>query len=267
MPTKSFNNKVSIITINYNNAEGLKHTIKSVLEQTFRDVEYIVIDGGSSDNSVEVIKSFEDNIDFWISEPDKGIYNAMNKGVSHAHGEYCLFLNSGDFLYDSDSLEALCSNELTADVVAANLQCDDSSGNTNVPPEEISFSFFFISSIPHPATLIRTTLLRDLPYREDYKIISDWIFFFEALILKNVSYQHIDVFLSKFDMNGVSRNREKKLLEQERYMSTIMPPRLYNDYQRPIVKQYISGIQLPNKYLQLCKNVIRFCQWMLRHGL
>lgn len=258
---------LSIITVNYNNAEGLERTIKSVQEQTYPEIEHIIIDGGSKDGAVEIIKKYEKKIAYWVSEPDNGIYNAMNKGVAQAHGDYCLFLNSGDILYDRDVVEKLCSQQINADIVAANLQCDDAAGNTNVPPEEITFSFFFNSSIPHPSTLIRTSLLRDMPYREDYKIISDWIFFFEALIIKNVSYQHIDVFLTIFDMNGVSSNKEKQLMEQERYMSTIMPPRLYKDYQRPIVKQYISSIKLPNKYLQLCKNVIRFCLWMKRHGL
>lgn len=94
--------KLSIITINYNNREGLRKTIESVVAQTTREFEYIVIDGGSTDGSVDVIKEFSDYIDYWVSEPDKGIYNAMNKGVKVAHGDYCQFLNSGDWLYDSN---------------------------------------------------------------------------------------------------------------------------------------------------------------------
>ena len=98
---------LSIITINRNNAEGLRKTIESVLSQDVSDktqVEYIIIDGASTDESVEVIKSFENNqsnklqITKWISEPDTGIYNAMNKGIKMATGEYCLFLNSGDYI-------------------------------------------------------------------------------------------------------------------------------------------------------------------------
>jgi glycosyltransferase involved in cell wall biosynthesis len=88
--------KLSVITINYNNAIGLRKTIESVVNQTFRDYEYIIIDGGSTDGSVDVIKEYADKIDYWVSEPDKGIYNAMNKGVAAAHGEYTNFLNSGD---------------------------------------------------------------------------------------------------------------------------------------------------------------------------
>lgn len=258
---------LSIITVNYNNAEGLERTIKSVQEQTYPEIEHIIIDGGSKDGAVEIIKKYEKKIAYWVSESDNGIYHAMNKGVAQAHGDYCLFLNSGDILYDRDAVEKLCSQQINADIVAANLECEDASGSSNIPPEEITYSFFFISSIPHPSTLIRTELLRNTHYREDYKIISDWIFFFDTLILQNVTYQHVDVFLSKFDMSGVSRNKEKALIEQERYLSSIIPPRVYCEYNQPIVKSYLTSLQLPKPCLKVCRNVIRTCQWLVRHGL
>ena len=82
--------KLSVITINYNNRDGLKKTIESVVNQTYKDFEYIIIDGGSTDGSVEVLKEYSDKIDYWVSEPDKGIYNAMNKGIDIAKGEYVM---------------------------------------------------------------------------------------------------------------------------------------------------------------------------------
>ena len=93
-------NKISVITINYNNKSGLEKTIQSVISQTYFELEYIIIDGGSSDGSIDVIKKYENKIDYWISEQDKGIYNAMNKGIAQAHGEYCNFMNSGDCFHD-----------------------------------------------------------------------------------------------------------------------------------------------------------------------
>ena len=95
------NNKLSIITINYNNLEGLKRTVESVINQTSKEFEYIVIDGGSNDGSGAYIESKSEHIDYWVSEPDKGIYNAMNKGIAKASGEYLLFLNSGDHLFSN----------------------------------------------------------------------------------------------------------------------------------------------------------------------
>ena len=97
--------KISIITINYNNLEGLKRTMESVVNQTWREFEYIVIDGGSTDRSAAYIASQSENIDYWVSEPDNGIYNAMNKGIAKATGEYLLFLNSGDSFYDANVLQ------------------------------------------------------------------------------------------------------------------------------------------------------------------
>ena len=97
--------KLSVITINYNNRDGLRKTIESVVNQTCRDFEYIIIDGGSTDGSVDVIKQYADRIDYWVSEPDKGIYHAMNKGIAVAHGEYLNFMNSGDCFYESTVVE------------------------------------------------------------------------------------------------------------------------------------------------------------------
>ena len=102
--------KLSIITINLNNAEGLRKTIPSVISQTYCDFEYIVIDGGSTDGSVDVIKKYADKLSYWVSEPDAGIYNAMNKGIRKAGGEYCQFLNSGDWLVAPDVTERMAKD-------------------------------------------------------------------------------------------------------------------------------------------------------------
>ncbi len=102
--------KVSVITINYNNAQGLQKTIDSVISQTFKDYEFIIIDGGSTDESVDIIRKNSGKISYWVSEKDGGIYNAQNKGAKKASGEYCLFLNSGDFLMDSQTLEKVFKN-------------------------------------------------------------------------------------------------------------------------------------------------------------
>ena len=96
--------KLTVVTINYNNCKGLEKTLRSVTSQLTPEVEYVVIDGGSTDGSVDLIKRYEKNISFWVSEPDKGIYNAMNKGIAHAKGEYINFMNSGDCFHSPDVL-------------------------------------------------------------------------------------------------------------------------------------------------------------------
>ena len=157
--------KLSIITINYNNAEGLRKTLASVAAQTFRDFEHIIVDGGSTDESVEIIRQYADNEAIrpenskadnlalspyhlitsspiiWISEPDSGIYNAMNKGIKMAKGEYLLFLNSGDYLVDADTLKNVFEEANDVDIIYGdriNVYEDGSQKEVNYFPDKIT---------------------------------------------------------------------------------------------------------------------------------
>lgn len=112
--------KLSIITVNLNNREGLRKTIESVICQSFSDYEYIIIDGGSTDGSKELIELYQNKVTYWISETDKGIYNAMNKGIKTGKGDYCLFLNSGDWLVNSTVIEKEFSDSKQADIIYGN---------------------------------------------------------------------------------------------------------------------------------------------------
>ena len=107
--------KLSIITINLNNADGLYRTINSVINQTYKNIEYIIIDGGSSDNSCDVIKKFEEHLTYWISENDNGIYEAMNKGIIKSTGDYIYILNSGDILYSNNTIKNVFVNNSIID--------------------------------------------------------------------------------------------------------------------------------------------------------
>lgn len=221
--------KLSIITINYNNRDGLRKTIESVVNQTWQELEYIIIDGGSTDGSVEVIKEYADRIDYWVSEPDKGIYNALNKGVAVAKGEYCNFMNSGDCLYDSDTLEKVFATLPTADIVCGNTY----SSYLKVPPQEITFEFLFNESICHQCAFIRTTLMQKYGYDEKYKIVADRKFFVQALLLDNCSYQAIDVNVVKYDITGFSSaNPAPSRLEYAKVLEELVPERIRLDYGR-----------------------------------
>lgn len=99
--------KISIITINYNDAKGLEETILSVINQSYQNIEYIIIDGGSSDNSLDIIKKYEDKIDSWISESDKGVFDAMNKGIKQCTGDWVNFMNSADSFYDNNVISKM----------------------------------------------------------------------------------------------------------------------------------------------------------------
>jgi glycosyltransferase involved in cell wall biosynthesis len=212
---------ISIITINYNNLEGLKKTIQSVTKQTWQKFEYIVIDGGSTDGSAEYIKSQSDKIDYWVSEPDKGIYNAMNKGIVQAKGEYLLFLNSGDHLFNNNVLEN--SNQFLAenDLIYFNLNFVDGAESwIHRYPERLFFSYFVLDTLPHPATFIKRKLF-DINgfYHEGFKIVSDWKFFLESICRHNCSYNRIDKTLSTYYLDGISSKSENfKLIFEERQL-------------------------------------------------
>ena len=198
--------KLSIITINFNDAQGLEKTIQSVINQTYTDFEYIVVDGASTDDSVDVINKYSDKLTHWVSEPDTGIYNAMNKGTRMASGEYCLYLNSGDFLADNDVLEKAFNYNFTEDIVSCIcLDFDKKHEWLKIPPTNVSLFTFIGGSLPHPTTFIKRGLINRLGgYKEEYRIMSDWCFFLDAMIIHKSSYRTLDVVLSKFNCFGIS---------------------------------------------------------------
>jgi glycosyltransferase involved in cell wall biosynthesis len=199
--------KLSIITINYNNLEGLKKTIESVSSQTCKEFEYLIIDGGSTDGSVAYIESKIDAIDYWISEPDKGIYNAMNKGIELATGEYILFINSGDHLFNNKVVKSAEQYLQSYDVIYFNLQIisEDNRFKIHSLPDKLKFSDFFIDSWPHPSTFTKRELFYKVGlYDEDLKIFSDWKFMILALFKYQCSYLKVDEILSTFYLGGIS---------------------------------------------------------------
>lgn len=225
--------KLSIITINLNNKNGLSETIKSVITQTFTDYEYIVIDGESTDGSLDTIEQYANNIDKWISEKDSGIYNAMNKGIYKAEGEYCLFLNSGDSLYDSNVLQVLFSQSFTEDIISGGIELYSHTKKWyQFPPHDISLFTFTNGSLPHPGTFIKRELLNKLGgYNENYRIISDWCFFVDVLIVQNCSYRHYDITVSKFNCFGISSTSSSAENVQKVQFLKSRFPKIVDDYE------------------------------------
>lgn len=210
---------ISIITINFQNSKGLDETIKSVVSQTYSNFEYIIIDGGSTDGSVEIIESYKDHITYWESEKDKGIYSAMNKGWKVATGDYCMFLNSGDYLYNDSVIQSVVDkiNENSADIIFGNLFAfDENQSWVSDFLEPISLYYFHHNFIPHPSTFTKRVLLERLNgFYEHYSIISDWAFFINCLIA-NASFNRIDVTTTAFYMQGASSNGDKSLAEKKK---------------------------------------------------
>lgn len=227
-------NKLSIITINRNDVEGLRKTIESVVTQTFADFEYIIIDGASTDGSVEVIKQYTDRVTYWISEPDKGIYNAMNKGILKAKGEYCLFLNSGDLLVSNVVLAKIFETKYRIDVLCGYVVGNYDDRKTYLyPPENYTFRSFYGHNVPHQAEFIRRTLLISYGcYNEELKILSDYEFNIKAL-LGGAVFQNIAILVSEVNMNGISSDRQNEhiLIEEGNLIfKKLIPDVIMTDY-------------------------------------
>lgn len=201
--------KISVITVNLNNKEGLEKTVNSVINQTSHDYELIIIDGGSTDGSLEIIKKYEKHLYYWVSEKDKGIYHAMNKGISVARGEYCYFLNSGDYLINKEVFDDILNLEINADIVSGNVLKIRKNGKhrTIRPHDKPTLHRLCIHSLPHQATLIKRELFDEIGlYNESYRIVSDFDFFLKAIVISKKSYMKIDINFSYFNLNGISNN-------------------------------------------------------------
>lgn len=205
--------KISIITVNYNDKAGLLKTFESVKNQTCQDFEYIVIDGNSSDGSKEIIEQYNASINYWISEPDSGIYNAMNKGIRAAKGDYLLFLNSGDHLVDETSIQKVTNAiDGSKDLYYGDAVFKYQKGEELITyPDKLTLHFFTYNSLCHQASFIRRTLFDELFfYNEELRIISDWEFIVYAVCVKNISYQHLDIAVSYYDFEGISSRPDSK---------------------------------------------------------
>lgn len=225
--------KLSIITVNLNNRDGLQRTIDSVVSQTFTDYEWIVIDGGSTDGSRELIEQYQDHFAYWCSEPDKGIYNAMNKGIAHAQGEWLQFLNSGDWLCDSTTLERCFAHKFDADIVYGDLYlCQSNQIMPKKHPDLITLRYLLNNTLCHNATFIRNIILQSDNFNEKLKIVSDREFFFKQ-ILNNKTFKHINEFLICYDMNGISAtNGELMAIERDNVIKQLIPEALLVDYRQ-----------------------------------
>jgi glycosyltransferase involved in cell wall biosynthesis len=206
---------ISIITINYNNAEGLRKTINSVVSQSFQDFEFIAIDGNSTDKSVDVIKQFN-RINEWLSEKDNGIYDAQNKGVLKSKGEYLLFLNSGDILADNQVLQKV-STYLSGgkSFYYGNLILDKNNiKEKHLAPREIDVDFILNSTFWHPCVLIKSDLFKQYGlYNTTFKIVGDYEFFIRCLLKPNITTEYINEFITEFDGNGISNDANQNELQ------------------------------------------------------
>lgn len=261
--------KISIITINYNDKIGLTKTIESVKNQTYNLFEFIIIDGGSTDGSTDVIAKYNDKIDYAISEKDSGVFNAMNKGIRAANGEFVLFMNGGDCFENNNILHEIVPllNDQYDIYYGNNYKATPNSKRLKTYPSKLNFSFFYTSSINHQSTFIRKSLFdKYFYYNENYKIASDWEFFVYTICYKNVPYRYIDKTIAIYDFTGISSRPESSQLFEEEKNQTIKNffPAFHDDYKvlselnskRFLQFQYIKKYKFAWKLLKLNLNFL-----------
>lgn len=235
--------KLSIITINYNNAEGLRKTMESVLAQTYTEIEYIIVDGASTDGSVDVIRELATRPTIkWVSEKDTGIYNAMNKGIRMATSEYIQILNSGDILFDSNVTKRMIERldqinsqgEENVGILYGNMIKVNAAGKVvgKSGYTEYSLRQFYSSTLNHDCAYIRRDLFEEYGlYDENLKIVSDWKWYLQAIGLGKVKPEYVDIDVTIFDDGGISEtNLTLRNTERREVLEEVMPPAVLWDY-------------------------------------
>jgi glycosyltransferase involved in cell wall biosynthesis len=240
---------ISVITIVFNNADQIEKTILSVISQTYRNLEYIIIDGGSSDGTLEIIKKYADRITQWISEPDKGLYDAMNKGLNLASGDYVWFINSGDQIYAADTAEKVVSCAgMLPDIFYGGTMIIDAAGKEIgdrrlKPPKRLGWKSFRKGMLVcHQSLVVRRSVA--VAYDLTYRIASDidWVI---RVTRKADSIHNTGLVLSRFMEGGLSRTKVIKGLK-ERFV--IM--RHYYGFIPTVLRHFIFGTRLVSFYLR-----------------
>lgn len=248
--------KLSIITINYNNAAGLKQTLDSVAMQDCTDFEHVIVDGASTDDSVDIIRAYSQlpianryKIT-WLSEPDTGIYNAMNKGIKMSHGEYLLFLNSGDAFADGSVVANFYKANISEDIATGIEKRPN--GKLSYPKQEneLTYSYFYDDTLLHQSTFVRKDAFeRYGMYNENNRIVSDWEWFFRVIIIENATYRPLDFVVADFEGDGMSMSTKYRLIlvEESERVHNNMLPRLQPDY---FEFKRLKQVELEYKFLK-----------------
>lgn len=214
----------------------------SVFCQTSDDYEYIIIDGASTDGGAELIQEYlskvenAEKVSYWCSEKDSGIWDAMNKGVSHASSRYILMLNSGDVLRSDSVVADLSAMNLTADIIYGDTSCVTSTKNWIVDyPDPLPKTWFRNgATLGHQSALLSTELSKKTPYHLDYKLASDAVFFIECIDVQKCSIQHINYLISDFDAetgcSSIKENDELRFNEWVKIWQTYYPGKIHNDF-------------------------------------
>lgn len=254
--------RVSVITVTYNSLAELRKTYKSVMRQVGVEFEYIIVDGNSVDGTKDYLEhSSSDNV-HWISEPDKGIYEAMNKGARLAHGEYCIYMNAGDCFVNNSVLRSVDPFLDGSEIVLGNqvhLNAEGCIDNYTPSYGEINLESIFKISLRHQSCFIKRSVLLLRPYDESLRLVSDWKFFLEWFLSGDVTYKTINLDVCFFRGGGAT-DKNKELGKAERISVLAHYPEYKHiwssPYRLPFFKRIIRKLLFFYKYIQY-NNVVK----------
>lgn len=257
---------LSIITVNYNNNDGLTKTLQSIKMQSYKDYEHIIIDANSSDGSKETIVRYSREngnlLAYWVSEPDNGIYDGMNKGIAQAQGEYLYFLNSGDCLA-GDVLKDIAFDG-TKYIYGDMVLIEEKGKRNRIAPDSLGLIFFFYDSLPHQGCFIHRSLFADEQYSTRYRIISDWAHSVTSIIFKEASYRHISRVIAECDGTGISSNYIDVQTERIKWFQDNLSPQFYTllmellEYNQSGLKPFIPILNETRKLQKRITKLVKF---------
>ena len=238
---------VSIITVNFNHLEGLKRTYESVVNQTFGDYEWIVIDGGSTDGSREFIEQHQDHFAYWCSEKDNGIYHAMNKGIRQAKGEYLNFMNAGDTFAGGEALAMVFGERRTADILYGYMPIGNINGKLHSSfrnmKKLLQWYDLYPYTLPHQASFIKRVLFEEVGmYDEVCRVVSDSLWFSKAILIHKASYEFIPNKIAIFEGGGLG-STGIQANERDRQKQGVFP-----DYVHDEDFQFLRKMSLVHSY-------------------
>jgi len=258
---KSFEDKplISVITVVFNGEKYLEETIQSVINQTYDNVEYIIIDGGSSDRTLDIIKKYEDRIDYWVSEKDEGIYDAMNKGIDVASGEWINFMNAGDGFYKDNTLSEIFVNKKYQNMKILYGDVETNYGNFKVIHKAGSLSNLYKSmQFSHQSTFFNQAYHKLNKYDLSYKLSADYLNIISVYSREKDSFCYLNMPISIVNIEGVSEiNIFNSVLERWKAVRQIKKNDLKTDlyYLISLAKQYIKIKMVSDYWLSVYRNL------------
>lgn len=262
---------LSIITVNFNNNIGLKKTLESIKQQSYTNYEHIIIDAGSTDGSKATIENYKKetpHLTYWVSEPDKGIYDGMNKGIKQAKGEYLYFLNSGDYL-QKDILSQIPFDG-TQYIYGDMLLIEEKGKRERIAPDYPTVQFFFYDSLSHQSCFIHRSLFANRIYDIHYKIISDWAHSVQSIIMEKCSYRHLPFIISQCDGTGISSTYINVQSERIKWLKENLSEQLYTtiidaiEYNGSSFKPLIPRMNLTKRFQYRAYKFVRL--WFKIHS-